>query len=229
MSPFVLGTILGILALTRVVLGVAPATVPNRKQRDVLREYLDAFIIAGVVALILMHYVVRTFWIPSASMEPTLQINDVLLANEIQYRLGAPQDGEIAVFKPPPELGTTDFIKRVVGVPGDRLRIHNGVLYRNGKRIAEPYLKHRADYELELKNYTLFVDGIPLDASRAVIPPKSAWRAPNEIPNGYYMMLGDNRTDSDDSHIWGFLRRDQFVGHAFILFWPPTHAKLLDH
>ena len=230
MSPYVLGAVLGILVVARIIIWFAPAAVPDDKQRGVVREYLDAFIIAGAVALVLMHYVVRTFWIPSGSMEPTLAINDVLLANEIQYRFGSPQDGQIAVFKPPsqvPELGDTDFIKRVIAGPGDTLKIHDGAVYRDGVKLSEPYLKQAPDYELSLQNYDLVIDGIPLDPSRAVVPPKSEWQAPDRVPNGYYIMLGDNRNNSDDSHLWGFLQRDQFVGHAFFVFWPLTRTRLL--
>jgi len=230
MSPYVLGAVLGILVVARIVIWIAPAAVADDKQRGVVREYLDAFIIAGAVALVLMHYVVRTFWIPSGSMEPTLAINDVLLANEIQYRFGSPQDGQIAVFKPPaqvPELGDTDFIKRVIAGPGDTLKIHDGSVYRDGVKLSEPYLKQAPDYELSLQNYDLVIDGIPLDPTRSVVPPKSEWQAPDRVPNGYYIMLGDNRNNSDDSHLWGFLQRDQFVGHAFFVFWPLTRARPL--
>jgi len=229
MSPVVLGAILVVLGVARAVIWVAPTTVPNEKQRSVIKEYLDAFIIAGVVALVLMHFVVRTFWIPSGSMEPTLDIHDVLLANEIQYRFQDPKDEQIAVFEPPSELGTTDFIKRVMAAPGDKIRIHNGSVYRNGKLVNEPYIppSHRPDYELEIKNYDLVVDGVPLDPSRAIIPRRSEWQAPDRIPNGYYLMLGDNRNDSNDGHLWGLLPRDHFVGHAFLVFWPITQFKLL--
>ncbi len=229
MSPVVLGAILGILGVARAVIWVAPVTVPNEKQRSIIREYLDAFIIAGVVALLLMHFVVRTFWIPSGSMQPTLDIHDVLLANEIQYRLQDPKDGQIAVFSPPAELGTTDFIKRVMAAPGDAFRVHKGSVYRNGKLLVEPYLpgSQRPDYELEIKDYQIIVDGVPLDSSRAIVPSRSHWQAADRIPKGYYLMLGDNRNDSDDGHLWGFLPRDHFVGHAFFVFWPLTHLKAL--
>ena len=161
MSPKVLLIIIAVLALARIVLWVAPHALPATRQRAILREYLDAFIIAGVVALVLMQYIVRTFYIPSGSMEPTLDINDVLLANEIQYRVGKPKDGQIAVFEPPPVLGTTDFIKRVMATPGDSIKIHNGAVYRNGERVFEPYVAHPADYELEVKNYAIYVNGVP--------------------------------------------------------------------
>ncbi|MBV8081756.1 MAG: signal peptidase I [Candidatus Eremiobacteraeota bacterium] len=229
MSPGALFLIIGLLLVARVVIGVRPVTVPDEKQRMVVREYLDAFIVAGVVALVLMQFVVRTFWIPSGSMEPTLDINDVLLANELQYRFSNPKDGQIAVFAPPPQLGTTDFIKRVMAVPGDTFRVKDGDVYRNGVKLDEPYVAKaaRPSYDLEIKDYDIYVDGMPLNPERSQMPPKSAWQAPDRVPNGYYLMLGDNRNDSNDSHLWGFLRRDQFVGHAFFVFWPPKHAGTL--
>ena len=229
MSPVVLLAILGVLAVARVILWVAPVTVPNEKSRNVLREYLDAFILAGAVALILMHFVVRTFWIPSGSMLPTLNIHDVLLANEIEYRVSNPKDEQIAVFAPPAELGTTDFIKRVMAAPGDTFRIHNGLVYRNGKVVPEPYIPapQRPEYELEIKNYQIVVDGVPLDPSRSIVPPRAQWQAADKVPDGYYLMLGDNRNDSDDGHLWGFLPRTHFVGHAFLVFWPFNHMKVL--
>ena len=99
--------------------------------RTVIREYLDAFIVAGLVALFLITFVVRTFFIPSGSMIPTLQIHDVLLVNEFEYRFSKPAREDIVVF-PPPISSPNDFIKRLIGAPGDTLRIHNGIVYRNG-------------------------------------------------------------------------------------------------
>jgi signal peptidase I len=229
MTPSILIAVLCILAVARAVLWLAPNAIADDKSRAVTREYLDAFLIAGIVALLLMHYVIRTFYIPSGSMEPTLKINDVLLASEIQYSFSDPEHGQIAVFIPPPELGTTDFIKRVIGTPGDRLRIHNGVVIRNDSPVSEPYLPsaNHPDYELEIKDYDIWVDGIPLDPTRAQIPPKKDWQAPDRIPKGWYFMMGDNRNNSDDSHLWGFIARDKFVGHAFLVFWPFTDARLL--
>ncbi len=92
-------------------------------------------------------------------------------------------------------------------------------------KLVEPYHARRAqrpDYELEIKDYDLGGRHPARPASRAG-PSQSAWQAPDRVPNGYYLMLGDNRNDSDDGHLWGFLRRDHFVGHAFFVFWPPKH------
>src|SRR6202790_177671 len=102
------------------------ATEGGPSVRTVIREYLDAFIVAGLVALFLITFVVRTFFIPSGSMEPTLQIHDVLLVNEFEYRFTKPHEGDIVVF-PPPIPSPNDFIKRLIAEPGDKLRIHAGV------------------------------------------------------------------------------------------------------
>ncbi len=205
----------------------------------VVKEYLDAFIVAGLVALFLITFVVRTFFIPSGSMEPTLQVHDVLLVNEFEYRVSKPHDEDIVVF-PPPIPTSNDFIKRLMGSPGEKFRIHEGIVYRNDVPLAEPYIAAKPTYELEIKNYGVYVDGIPLDPEQANIPPRSQWQAPDRIPAGCYFMMGDNRNNSEDSHIWGFAQTDGtfatgpekghkagFTGHAFLLFWPLDRIRIL--
>ncbi len=219
--------------------GGGSATTSSGSTVAVIREYLDAFIVAGLVALFLITFVVRTFFIPSGSMEPTLQIHDVLLANEFEYRFHKPSDGDIVVFKPPIP-STNDFIKRVMASPGQTLRIHNGVVYRNGVALTEPYIAAKPDYELVVKNYAIYVDNQPLDPTVANIPPRADWTAPDRIPKDCYFMMGDNRNDSEDSHIWGFAQPDgtffagplkgqraEFTGHAFLVFWPINRIHVL--
>jgi signal peptidase I len=211
-----------------------------------VREYLDAFIVAGLVALFLITFVVRTFYIPSESMVPTLQERDVLLVNEFAYRFGKPHHGDIVVFTPP-IASTSSFIKRVIAVPGDTLRIDNGQVYVNGKKVHEPYIAQAPDYNLAVKNYGIYVDngsGLePLDASQANIPPRRMWQAPDRIPNGFYFVMGDNRNDSEDSHVWGFAQLHghfvsgplaktattaDFTGRAFLLLWPFDRLRVLN-
>lgn len=211
-----------------------------------VREYLDAFIVAGLAALFLITFVIRTFYIPSDSMLPTLHERDVLLVNEFAYRFHAPRRGDIVVFTPPVQAGSP-FIKRVIGVPGDRLRIDGGV-YVNGRRLREPYISQEPAYKLVLKNYTLYVDnGLGYEQlwpQEANIPPRKLWQAPDRIPNGYYFVMGDNRNDSDDSHVWGFAQlhgqfsagplaanthiQAQFTGRAFFLLWPFDRLRILN-
>src|SRR5580704_5164983 len=149
MTPLELFGLICVFAVVRVAISLPPvaATAPATTTESgevrppftaVIREYLDAFIVAGLVALFLITFVVRTFYIPSGSMEPTLQVHDVLLVNEFEYRFATPQDGDIVVFKPPVE-SSNDFIKRLVASPGETLRIHNGIVYRDGQALHEPY------------------------------------------------------------------------------------------
>jgi signal peptidase I len=159
--------------------------------------------------------------------------------NEFEYRVSKPHDEDIVVF-PPPIPTTNDFIKRLMGSPGETFRIHDGTVYRNGVALVEPYIAEKPNYELEIKNYNIYVDGAPLDPSQANIPPKSQWTSPDTIPPNCYFMMGDNRNNSEDSHIWGFAQlrgtfatgqeaghAAGFTGHAFLLFWPPGRIGIL--
>jgi signal peptidase I len=208
------------------------------------REYLDPFIYAGIAAFLLITFVARTYYIPSGSMIPTLQIGDVLLVNKFEYRFHAPNEGDVVVF-PPPIPSPDDFIKRVIGRPGDTLAIKNGVVILNGKALHESYIAQPPDYNLVIKNYNIYVQDAggtyqPLDPSMANVPPRKDWSAPDRIPANCYFMMGDNRNDSEDSHIWGFAqvrgtfdsgpREGQpahFTGHAFLIFWPLNRARIL--
>jgi signal peptidase I len=198
--------------------------------------------VAGLAALLLISFVIRTYYIPSLSMVPTLDVRDVVLADELTYRFGGPQPQDVAIFTPPVPSQGSAFIKRVIGVPGDTIRISDGTVYRNGAALAEPYTNEPAKYDLEIERYAIYVDGRPLDPRAADIPPKALWQAPNRIPAGFYFMLGDNRNYSDDSHVWGFAQaggtfaagplaktaaRAGFSGKAFLVFWPLDRLRIL--
>ncbi len=244
MTPLELLALICFFAVIRVAMSIKPMPVAagesgSPSARTVIREYLDAFIVAGLVALFLITFVVRTFFIPSGSMIPTLQIHDVLLVNEFEYRFIKPAHQDVVVFMPPIPT-PNDFIKRLIGAPGDTLRIHNGIVYRNGVALDEPYIAEKPNYEMEIRDYNVYVDGQPLDPAVANIPPKSMWTSPNTIPPGCYFMMGDNRNDSEDSHIWGFAQASgtfaagpdkgqaaSFTGHAFLIFWPLDRLHIL--
>jgi len=207
----------------RFVLAVKPFA---GRRTAVARSYLDALIAAGLVALFVTTFVVRTFYIPSVSMVPTLQVRDVLLVDELAYRVGSPAQGDIAIFRPPLET-SEDYIKRVIGLPGDRIAITNGTVFRNGAALREPYENQPPKYDLSIHGYRIYVNGVALDPHQADIPARSLWPAPNRIPNGYYFVLGDNRNYSDDSHVWGFVQRKRFVGRAFLTLWPLARLHAL--
>jgi signal peptidase I len=244
MTPYQLLGLVAIIVIARVILTVRPvAAASNGRSATLAKEYLDPFIYAGVAAWLLITFVARTYYIPSASMVPTLEVHDVLLVDKFEYRFRKPQQGDIVVF-PPPIPTPDDFIKRVIGLPGERVRITGGIVYINGVAQNEPYIAEKPQYSLEIKQYGIYVDegaGMqPLDPEQANIPPRSAWTSPDTIPPDCYLMLGDNRNDSEDSHVWGFAQfagnfasgprageHAGFTGRAFLIFWPFNQAKVL--
>jgi signal peptidase I len=244
MTPFELLAIVGVIAVARAALSLRPVVAGSSGRSTAFaREFLDPFIIAGLAAWVLITFVARTYYIPSGSMLPTLQIHDVLLVDKFEYRFHTPNEGDIVVF-PPPVPTPDDFIKRVIGRPGDTLRISGGTVYINGAPLRESYAAEKPAYSLEIRDYGIYVSyGVGwqrLDPSSANVPPRSLWSAPDRIPPHCYIMLGDNRNDSEDSHIWGFAQDTGrfaagprsgtpagFTGRAFLIFWPPSQAKIL--
>ncbi|MEO7201154.1 MAG: signal peptidase I [Candidatus Tumulicola sp.] len=245
MTPQELLIIVAVIALVRIVLSLRPVVAGSSgRSSAVAKEFLDPFIIAGLAAWVLITFVARTYYIPTASMVPTLQIHDVLLVDKFEYRFHTPNRGDIVVF-PPPVPTTDDFIKRVIGRPGDRLEVRSGTVYVNGTPLSEPYIAEKPQYDLQIRDYGIFVKEIGgdwerLDSSSANVPPKSQWTAPDRIPANCFMMFGDNRNDSEDSHIWGFAQltgrfatgaragdRAGFTGRAFLIFWPFSQARIL--
>ncbi len=247
MTPAELLALVGIFLVARIVLSLRPVKASSQGKSAVFaREYLDPFIVAGIAAFLLITFVARTYYIPSASMVPTLQVGDVLLVNKFQYRFTRPNEGDIVVF-PPPIPTSDDFIKRVIGRPGDRLAIKNGIVYLNGKALSEPYIAKPPGYNLQIRNYGIYVTELgdpnsydPLDPHQANVPPRRDWSAPDRVPKNCYFMMGDNRNDSEDSHVWGFAqfagtfesgpeagKPASFTGRAFVIFWPFSHAHIL--
>ncbi|MDO5297511.1 MAG: signal peptidase I [bacterium] len=183
-----------ILTLLRLVLCFIPRHPKWAYWRNIGQEYLDSFIMAGLVAILIITFVVRSFYIPSESMVPTLLVNDYILVNKFVYHFSTPSRGEIVVFHPPhvdnPEA--VDFIKRCIAVENDVVEINNGVLYLNGLAMREPFIKE---------------------------PPVNNF-GPYRVPPGHVFMLGDNRNNSDDSRFWGPLPLKNVVGKAEFIFWP---------
>jgi len=176
--------------------------------QTILKEYAEALIIAFILAFIIRSFVVQAFKIPSGSMLQTLQIGDHLLVNKFIYgiripftdiviaRFSDPQFKDIIVFEFP-EDPSKDFIKRVIGTPGDVLEMRNKVLYRNGEKLNEPYVQHtQNDYSPVRDNF-----------------------GPITVPDNKYFVMGDNRDESYDSRFWGFVDRDKIEGKAMILYW----------
>lgn len=190
--------------------------------QSIFLDWVPTIIAAIITALIIKSYGVASYYIPSESMLPTLEVRDRLLVNRFSYRfnLAKPQRGDIMVFRPA-DKPNVDFIKRVIGVPGDELQIKDGAVYINGEKLEEPYIKEppaytlpNADFEFRNKDANIITtnkDGEPVV----------------KIPEGYYFMLGDNRNDSNDSHVWGLQKAKDIQGKALFVYWPLNRIKLL--
>lgn len=182
------------------------------KKKSVFREYVEAIAIAILLALFIRTFVVQAFKIPSGSMLPTLLIGDHLLVNKFIYGVKVPftgkllvpikdpKSGDIIVFRFPRDR-SIDYIKRVVGEPGDKIEIKDKKLYRNGKGADDPHA--------HFTNTTL------LPAS---VSPKDNF-GPITVPEGKYFVMGDNRDNSSDSRFWGFVESSDVLGKAFIIYW----------
>ncbi|MBN3032537.1 MAG: signal peptidase I [Candidatus Saganbacteria bacterium] len=166
-----------------------------------LLDWGETIVVALVLALIIRAFFLQVFWIPSGSMEPTLDIGDRIVVNKVTYNFRPPRRFEIIVFRAVPAMGEQkkDLIKRVVGLPEETLEVKDGVININGQPVAEPCTPNR--------DYGSF--------------------GPVTIPADSYFVMGDNRPASADSRFWGFLPRKNVIGKAFLRLWPLTKLNLI--
>lgn len=204
----------------------APGDEAPKKKHSFWRELPVLVVIAFVVALLIKTFLLQAFYIPSASMEPTLVEGDRVLVEKLSYRWGEPKRGDVIVFEKEfgvlypehddpfwedigsalkglfgfPTGGTQDFIKRVMAVGGDTIEGREGRVYVNGEAVDEPYLS----------------EGTETSPFGAVT-----------VPKDMIFVMGDNRGNSDDSRAFGPIPVDEVVGHAFLLLWPPSDFDTL--
>lgn len=184
----------------------------EEKKKSVFREYAEAIIIAVLLALFIRTFVIQAFKIPSGSMLPTLQIGDHLLVNKFLYGIKVPftgkllipikdpKHGDVVVFRFP-EDRKIDYIKRVIGVPGDKIEIRNKSLVINGKKIEDAHGQ--------------FTSTASLPAGTS---PKDNF-GPITVPEGKIFVMGDNRDNSYDSRFWGYVDQTDVLGKAIIIYW----------
>jgi signal peptidase I len=173
----------------------------SKKSGGGVLEFLIILLVSFVLVFgFVRPFVVEAFWIPSASMVPTLKYGDRVLVNKFIYRFTEPQRGDIIVFKSVEGDGQ-DLIKRVVGVPGDEIAVRGGKLFVNGEPQKEPYVN---------KKY-----------------PDRSFYAPTTVPKDHVFAMGDNRANSQDSRIFGPVPEKNIEGEAFLRFWPPDRIGSL--
>jgi signal peptidase I len=168
-----------------------------------VKEFSESgIVVLALVFLVIRPFGVQSFYISSGSMENTLQVGERILVNKFIYRVREPRRGDVILFRAPPAASPEqkDFVKRVVGLPGDTVEVAlGGEVIVNGQPLPEAYLKEPMNGEME----------------------------PVTVPAGHYWVMGDNRNDSSDSRVWGPLERARIFGRADASFWPPARVGLI--
>lgn len=157
-----------------------------------LRDTLITILLTGVI-FFLLQATVQVSIVTGPSMEPDLYHGQRIVVYKTAYLFHPPERGDIIVFRPPRELGATPFVKRIIGLPGDTVEVKEGIVYINGSPLDEPYIK-------EPPTYTL---------------------AKEKITGNNYFVLGDNRNNTSDSHVWGTVPHQNIIGKAWLSIWPP--------
>ena len=168
----------------------------EQKSRGFWRDLIETVLMA-VVLFLLLNAVTSRVRVYNISMQPTLYECNLLVVNKFAYKLGTPKRGDIVIFHYQ-GTPTEDYIKRVIGLPGDTVNISNGVVQVNGQTLTEPYIA-------ALPKYT------------------GTWM----VPEGELFVLGDNRNLSSDSHEWGFVKQEWIVGKAVLVYWPLDRIRVL--
>ena len=176
-------------------------------------EWVIILMAVLLCTVLLRTYVVQSFSIPSLSMAPSLEVGDRIIVNKLSYRLHDVHRGDIVVFARPPleDQAYADLVKRVIGLPGETISSTDGYIYIDGKRLSEPWLPPSTQ-----KSTT----ALPGDAH-----PQFNMPGPVKIPAGEYYVMGDNRTNSEDSRFFGPIPRSLIVGRAVAVVWPVSRIK----
>ena len=174
-----------------------PETPPS-KLRGLFKDIWQTILLSVLIFAVINIATVR-IRVQSISMQPTLYERDFVLINRLAYKLGDLSRRDVVVFQPPIEAETEPYIKRVIGLPGDTVRVAGGIVYINDLPLQEAY-------EAAPPNY------------------QGVW----PVPQGMVFVLGDNRNNSSDSHLWGMVPVENIIGKAVVVYWPYTHWKTLD-
>ena len=178
---------------------VALEEAPPSPARRILLEIIETIILA-LVLFMAINFLTARIRVAGSSMEPNFHDGDYVIVNRMAYRLGDIQRGDVIVF-PSPLEPEDDYIKRVIGLPGDRVAIYGGAVYVNGQPLIEPYIAEQPRSDL----------------------------AEFIVPESYVYVMGDNRNESSDSRSWGPLKIDEIIGRAIFRYWPFTNMGVVEH
>lgn len=172
------------------------------------KNWGEPFLVAAVLAILIRTFLLGPYKIPTGSMIPTFMVEDRIFVDKVSYHFREPERGDIIVFKYP-EDKKKDFVKRLIGLPNETLEIRSGKIYVNDEPLDEPPFSEQYYYNVEGTLYGGLGQKI-------------------KVPDGYYFVLGDNSAHSSDSRNWGFVPKENLVGRAFLIWWPPNrimHVK----
>jgi signal peptidase I len=208
-----------------------PAKHNSRKDRK--RTTVAEWAVTIILLLFGTTTLAQAFVIPTGSMQDTLLVGDHLLVDKLAYAPADsfskhflpyqdPQHGDIIVFRYPPNM-TQTLVKRLIGMPGDRLKIDHGVVYRNGIRLNEPYVYHKYAYDPALDNFPAAccrpVKEDAAQQSQQEMLQRDVVAGEVIVPANRYFAMGDNRDNSSDSRYWGFVPRENIIGKPFLIYW----------
>ena len=209
-------------------------------KKSTFREYAEAFAIALLLALFIRTFMIEAFKIPSVSMNPTLLVGDHLLVNKFIYgikipfidryivRFKKPKRGEVVVFRFPRDE-KKDYIKRIIGIPGDKIEIKRGELYINGKKIKENYDGKYIDRDRysRTNRYIEYLNG---HEHHILGQDNTDYNFESiTVPENSIFLMGDNRDNSEDSRSWGFASQNKIKGKALIIYWSwPNWKRFLN-
>ena len=231
-----------------VIIWLADKALKLRQRKGMIGstvETSNSLISVLFIVLVIRSFIVEPFTIPSGSMLPTLQVHDFILVNKFSYGLrlpvtntkiiplGEPERGDVMVFKYPEDTGQ-NFIKRVVGLPGDRIAVRDNVLYFNGEAVPRELVGRERNSQVWRREYVetlgeqphlIWQEGrVNPYSGDAMIPERTQgeW----QVPEGSYFVMGDNRDNSNDSRFWGVVSEDLVVGEAFLIWmhWDPIFS-----
>lgn len=183
-------------------------TEPRRWLFEKWKNWGEPLLIAAVLAIFIRTFIFGPYKIPTGSMKPTFMEEDKIFVDKLSYRFHAPQRGDIIVFKFPRDP-KKDFVKRLVGLPGDRIEIRSPMLLVNDKPMSDAPFLGKIYYNADQWNWQYGRSGQVIT-----------------VPEGHYFALGDNSAHSDDSRDWGFIPKKNMVGKAFMIWWPPKRIRL---
>ena len=207
-----------------------PTTVEQDLHHDPPRSTIAEWTITILLLLFGTTTLVQAFVIPTGSMEDTLLIGDHLLVDKLAYAPAGsvskhvlpyeePRHGDIIVFRYPIDISQT-FVKRTIGVPGDRIKIINQIVYRNGVRLNEPYVYHKNPYPDSYRdNFPSSEPNVMLYEPAKEMLQNNVVNGEVVVPPGFFFAMGDNRDNSLDSRYWGFVPRENIIGKPLIIYW----------